>query len=293
MNVAFGEARYMDQLERALYNGALSGVSLNGDTYFYMNPLEAGKDRMRWVWHDCPCCPPMFLKLMGALPSYIYSTDSDSFYVNLFVSSEATTTLKRSRLSVHQSSHYPWDGNIRIQVNPAAPTEFNLMVRIPEWCRAATLKINGEAASNLRRVRGYIQLQRTWKSGDVVEVIMPMPVEPVKAHPLVEADASKVALMRGPLVYCVESVDNSQAVRRISVASRTAFETHHEPNLLKGVTVITGTARAMDASVWQGSLYASVRELPDSKAVKVTGIPYYANANRGPVDMAVWLPEAG
>ena len=292
MNVAFGEARYIDQLERALYNGALAGVSLKGDTYFYTNPLEAGKDRTRWVWHECPCCPPMFLKLMGSLPSYIYSTDSESLYINLFVSSEAMTSFKHGRLSVKQSSRYPWDGNVEITLNPSEAAAFGLMLRIPEWCRGATLKVNGQTVFNPLRLRGYTRIQRVWKRGDVVELTMPMPVELVKAHPLVAADTGKVALMRGPLVYCLESVDTGEEVRRIAVAPRTHFDAHHEPDLLNEVTVITGSAQLMDASVWQSSLYASVRDIPDNRTVQLRAIPYYANANRGPVEMAVWLPEA-
>jgi DUF1680 family protein len=292
MNLAFGEARFADQLERVLYNSALSGVSLAGNSYFYMNPLEAGTDRKRWVWHDCPCCPPMFLKLMGALPSYIYATDADSLYINLFVSSEAKTAVGQVPVKVKQISRYPWEGNIRLTLDPANPANFNLMVRIPEWCRHADLKVNGQAIANAERLRGYVRMARSWKAGDVVEINMQMPVQPVKAHPLVEADAGKVALMRGPLVYCVESAD-SQAVRHLAIAPRSAFAAHYEPDLLNGVIVITGTARALNAPVWNGSLYASARDLPDAETVKLTAIPYYANANRGPVDMAVWLPETG
>jgi DUF1680 family protein len=291
MNEAFGHARYVDQLEKALYNGALAGVSLQGDTYFYMNPLEADTERTRWVWHTCPCCPPMFLKLMGAMPGYIYATDADSFYVNLFVASQASTTVKQTPLLVKQSTRYPWEGAVQISLHPAQPTAFHLMVRIPEWCRQAAVKINGQTVSELEKVRGYARFQRTWKEGDTVELIMPMPVETVKAHPLVEADAGKVAIMRGPIVYCLESADHGQAVRRMGVPSRTAFDAHYQPDLLNGVTTITGTARLLDAPAWRDSLYVPARDLPDTKPVQLTAIPYYANANRGPVDMAVWLPE--
>jgi DUF1680 family protein len=291
MNAAFGHARYVDQLERALYNGALAGVSLKGDTYFYTNPLVAGEDRSRWVWHDCPCCPPMFLKLMGAMPGYIYAADADSFYINLLVASEAWTTLRETRLSVKQTTKYPWDGTVRIALNPSRETAFNLMVRVPEWCRNITLKINGQSVSGIETIRGYASLQRSWKPGDIVELVMPMPVETVKAHPLVQADAGKVALMRGPLVYCLESADNGDAVRRIALPSQATFHANYRPELLKGVAAITGSARLMNAPVWQNSLYAAARDLPDSSRVQITAIPYYANANRGPVEMNVWFPE--
>lgn len=293
MNIALGEARYADQLERALYNGALAGVSLNGDTYFYTNPLEASKDRSRWVWHDCPCCPPMFLKLMGAMPGYIYATDEDSFYVNLFVGSDTSTTLRQIRLKVEQRTRYPWDGAVKIYVSPEKPTAFNLMVRIPEWCREAVLRVNGQPISDPGRVRGYACVQRTWKPGDTVELLMPMPVETVRAHPLVQADAGKVALMRGPLVYCLESADNGDGVPRVAVESKASFSGQYRPDLLKGVVSVTGNARLLNAPAWQQALYAPARSLPESPRVSLTAIPYYANANRGPVDMTVWLPEAG
>ena len=292
MNLAFGHARYMDQFERALYNGALAGVSLKGDTYFYTNPLEGSPDRKRWTWHDCPCCPPMFLKLMGAMPGYIYATDAGSLYVNLFVGSQASTLVRDTRISVKQSTQYPWDGAVRISLDPVSPIAFDLMIRIPEWCRDETLKINGQSVTNIEKLRGYARLRRTWKQGDVVELVMPMPVEAVKANPLVAADAGKIALMRGPLVYCLESADNGDPVRRIEVPSRVALDAKYQTGLLEGVTTITGTGWLRDAPIWQGSLYASARDLPDAKPIQIMAIPYYANANRGPVDMIVWLPEA-
>jgi DUF1680 family protein len=292
MGVAFGEARYVDQLERALYNGALAGVSLKGDTYFYTNPLECGEERARWIWHDCPCCPPMFLKLMGALPSYIYSTDEDGVYVNLFISSEAKIKLKQGELTLKQASRYPWDGNVKISVITGAPAEFNVMLRIPEWCSGAALKVNGVSLSSPQKIRGFAQIRRTWKAGDVIELALPMPVETIKAHPLVRADSGKAAITRGPIVYCVESADNNQGVRRMSLLATGTFDAHYDANFLGGLTVITANASVVNAPAWRDSLYAPTRSLPPAETMKLTAIPYYANANRGRVDMAVWLPEA-
>jgi DUF1680 family protein len=135
MNLAFGEARYMDELERVLYNGALAGVSLKGDTYFYQNPLEAGTERERWIWHDCPCCPPMFLKIMGAMPGYVYARDEGGIYVNLFVGSQARIPFAGSNLEVRQTTRYPWEGSVKIAIEPAQPREFDVNVRIPGWCQ--------------------------------------------------------------------------------------------------------------------------------------------------------------
>lgn len=200
--------------------------------------------------------------------------------------------LKQKHLSVKQNSRYPWDGSIRIAVDPSAPIPFKLMLRLPEWCRSATLKVNGESVSTVNRVRGYAQIQRTWNRGDVVELMLSMPVEPLKAHPLVEADAGKVALMRGPLVFCLESADNGPAVQRMAVIARTSFQSEYRPDLLNGVTVVTGPARILNAPFWEDSLYARMRDVTETSPARLTAIPYYANANRGRVNMTVWLPEA-
>jgi DUF1680 family protein len=292
MNLLFGDARYIDELERSLYNGALAGVSLKGDTYFYENPLEAEPSRARWAWHECPCCPPMFLKLMGAMPGYIYAADSDSAYVNLFVGSRATVPLPQTKVEVRQTTRYPWDGNVRIAVQPAQPAEFNLMVRIPGWCPEATLKVNGQALTDPERVRGYVRVHRLWQPGDSVELNMPMPARAVRAHPLVTADAGKVALMRGPLVYCLESADNGDQVRAYAVRSQEAFSTQHHQELLGGITVVKGSAWTFEPQNWNDTLYRAVTEVPAPKATEFTAIPYYANANRGPVNMTVWVPAA-
>jgi hypothetical protein len=234
----------------------------------------------------------MFLKLMGAMPGYIYSTDADSLYVNLFVASQASTEVAGTQLSVKQSSRYPWEAKVKIFVDPATPTPFGLMVRIPGWCRQASLKINGQPVSKFETVRGYARLSRTWKKGDVIELSMDMPVEAVKAHPLVIADAGKVALVRGPLVYCLESADLNQPVRQVAISAHTNFAAAYQPDLLNGVVAISLRANLLTSPVWRNNLYASAQELPEAKSIELRAVPYYANANRGPVEMAVWLPEA-
>jgi DUF1680 family protein len=292
MNRLFGDARYVDELERALYNGALAGVSLKGDTYFYENPLEAGPDRTRWVWHECPCCPPMFLKLMGAMPGYIYAVDNDSVYINLFVGSHASVSLPQVKVEVRQTTRYPWEGNVRVAVEPDRPTTFNLMVRIPGWCADATLKVNGQALTNPERVRGYVRVQQLWHPGDFVELNMPMPVRTVRAHPLVSADAGRLALMRGPIVYCFESADNGDQVRTFAVRPHGPFSTQHSQELLGGITLIKGSAWALEPHTWNNRLYRPATSDFAMAATEFTAIPYYANANRGPVYMTTWVPAA-
>ncbi|HVT98931.1 MAG TPA: beta-L-arabinofuranosidase domain-containing protein, partial [Acidobacteriaceae bacterium] len=290
MNLAFGHARYVDELERALYNGSLPGVSLEGDSYFYQNPLEADSSRTRWAWHNCPCCPPMFLKLMGAMPSYIYSTDSDSLYVNLFVGSRATTEVKGSKITVRQVTRYPWDGNVRIAIEPVQPSSFSLMLRIPHWCSGERVKLNGQRIATDQRVRGYVRITREWHSGDTIELDMPMPVRQVYANPLVQADVGRSMIMRGPLVYCVESADNP-AVPGLRLPASSRFSTRFDPAKLGGVVVIA--APGIVAQPAAQGLYAANPQAYETRSAELAAIPYYANANRGPVDMAVWLPLTG
>ncbi|HEX4285488.1 MAG TPA: beta-L-arabinofuranosidase domain-containing protein [Terracidiphilus sp.] len=287
MNMAFGHARYVDELERVLYNGALAGVSLKGDRYFYENPLEANTSRERWSWHDCPCCPPMFLKMMGALPSYIYATDDKSAYVNLFIGSKATMEVNGAKVSIRQTTRYPWHGSVRITVDPEQAASFAVMLRIPAWCTGESVKVNGQSVPTQQKTRGYVRIDRTWNRNDVVELEMPMPIRQVFANPLIEANVGRSALMRGPVVYCVESVDNSNRVAQLLLTNPAAVTAKFDKTLLDGVVVITAQGAAAHPTV--DVLYSTSRQLDSKTTAAITAIPYYANANRGPVDMAVWL----
>ncbi len=281
----FGHARYADELERTLYNGVLCGVSVKGDTYTYENPLEADEHRARWSWHGCPCCPPMFLKIMGAMPGYIYATDADSVYVNLFVGSHAAMKVKGIDLTVKQTTEYPWEGKVSISVEPSAETSFGLMIRIPGWCRGASMKVNGQKVSAGERVRGYVRVERAWRKGDVVELDLPMPVEAVQAHPKVTANIGRVALMRGPLVYCFESIDQPEV---LALAHKGDFTTERWIDRLGGVVAIQ--AGSVGEIAWDGGLYSST-SAKSGATRRVTAIPFYANANRGPAKLSVWVPR--
>lgn len=289
MNMAFGHARYVDELERTLYNGALSGVSLKGDTYTYQNPLEAERDRARWVWHECPCCPPMFLKFMGAMPGYVYATDAENIYVNLFVGSHATIPMQNGSVQIKQSTDYPWDGVVRIEIGKASGSAPGLMLRIPGWAHSERLTVNGRQVATDHRIRGYVRATDTLRKGDIVELTLPMPVEQVRANPLVRADAGKVAIMRGPMVYCLESTDNGSAVRTIAVRS-SQLASAYNAEMLHGVVVVRGSALAHAPDAWEGTLYLPRDHSPAAHQVSLTAIPFYANGNRGPVEMTVWLP---
>jgi DUF1680 family protein len=300
LNLLTGEARYEDALERELYNGALTGISLEGNAYTYVNPLHAPHGNSRWSWNGCPCCPPMFLKLMGAMPGFIYAQDKAGIYVNLFIGSRAQVRIGGKEVILSQTTDYPWYGNVKLTVESAKANEFDLHVRIPDWAvspsspntlyqparsplpRPPQLKINGKAIENLRLAGGYATLRRRWKSGDVVQLVLDMPVQVLKADGNVEADRGRVALMRGPLVYCFEGTDNGGAVQNLTIPPETKFTTSYQPNLLGGAMVLEATARGVFKS-------------PASKVAfvpfQIKAIPYYANANRGTCQMQVWMPE--
>ena len=291
MNLAFADARYADELERVLFNGALAGTSLKGDTYSYENPLEATKKRTRWAWHGCPCCPPMFLKIMAAMPGYVYATDRDGIYVNLFAGSRATVALAGSKVVLTQTTRYPWEGSVRIAVEPAKEAEFALYLRIPAWCDGAALKANGEKVARLEMVRGYACIRRTWRKGDVVDLDMPMPVRRIKAHPSIQADVGRVALARGPIIYCLEEADNGRRVRHLAIPPDVRLAAEHRPDLLGDVTVIKGGAVLRVRETTERPLYLAADKRTDLRIAEFVAIPYYANTNRQPGAMLVWAPE--
>jgi DUF1680 family protein len=300
LNLLTGDARYMDALERELYNGALAGVSLPGNAYTYVNPLQTANGNSRWAWNGCPCCPPMFLKLMGAMPGYIYAQDKSGIYVSLFVGSEAKIQLAGQIVRLKQTTDYPWNGNVKITIEPAKAGEFDLRIRIPGWCQGATspddlyqasnrpanggahLKVNGKLVENVEMVQGYATLHRRWKSGDVVQLTLDMPVQHVRANANVQADKGRVALMRGPIVYCFEGTDNGAAVQNLVIPPGTKFTSEYQSNLLGGITILHGTATAV---------FRSSKDQVNSVPFHVTATPYYANANRGTCQMQVWMPK--
>lgn len=288
MLLLFGDGRYATELERVLYNGALCGVSLEGKSYFYENPLEA-TNRQRWEWHGCPCCPPMFLKLMGALPGYIYAVGKDAVYVNLFIGSRARFTLGEKSFAIVQKTTYPWEGNVALTVETDAPVEFDLRVRASALTGPITFNVNGKQAENLKVEDGYGVLKRTWRNGDCVTTEIPLPVRMINAHPAVEADRGRIALMRGPILYCVESADNPNGVKTLWIPPDAQCSAQFRSDLLGGVTVITG--RAVNGQSWPAeALYGQLPDKPEY--TQFTAIPYFANSNRTPGDMAVWLPIA-
>lgn len=293
------DAKYVDVMERALYNGILSGVSLDGKSFFYPNPLESNGQHQRSPWFGVACCPSNTTRFLASVPGYAYAQQGDSIYVNLFVASTAEIRMDGGRtVKIVQETRYPWDGAVRMTVTPDTAATFSLRVRVPGWARneavpsdlyrfaeavptPVTLKVNGQATP-VKPDKGFAGLNRKWKAGDVVELNLPMPVRRVVAHERVEADRGRVALQRGPIVFTAEWPDNPNGrVRHLVLPADSALTAEFKPDLLNGVVVVKGKALAL-AYDQQGNVQRSEQQL--------TAIPYHVWAHRGRGQMAVWLP---
>ncbi|HSF20026.1 MAG TPA: beta-L-arabinofuranosidase domain-containing protein [Vicinamibacteria bacterium] len=288
MFLSSGDPRFLDVMERILYNGALSGVSQKGDTFFYRNPLESDGSAERSSYFEVACCPANLARLLAHLPGFVYAERGDAIFVNLFVASEARIELDSGRVLVEQETRYPWDGGVRITVSPDEPRELTLHVRIPGWAREEPvpsdlyrfvkpseakpeLEVNGESiALSLRD--GFATIRRTWREGDTVGLMLPMPVRRVRALEAVENNRGRLAIQRGPLVYAAEAVDNGGRVLDLVLPEEAELEASYREDLLGGVVAITGTAERGGAKT--GFL----------------AIPYFSWANRGRGEMVVWIP---
>ena len=292
MNELTGDAKYMDELERSIYNNILSGISLEGNRYTYQNPLNS-KENTRWEWHGCPCCPPMFLKIMSEVPGYIYSYQSDKIYINLFISSEAKIPVdKRNSVIIKQLTNYPWDGIITVNIDPIKKAVFSVMLRIPGWAQGnenpyelyhsdlksdIKLSVNG-VQQECSIINGYAVINREWVKGDQIELVLPMQARIITANEKVVLLEGMASIASGPLVYCFEEVDNENLdVTKIS--RNTLFALSFSNNLLNGVNVITGKGIG-----------------PKGEETTVTAIPYFAVGNRQSTEnqringYKVWIP---
>jgi uncharacterized protein len=289
------DGKYADVMERILYNSVLSGISLSGDLFFYPNPLASFGQHERVPWFSCACCPPNVARILTSVPGYFYAATKDRIYVNLFAQGTGKMKAGGTDVELVQTTEYPWKGDIKIEVKPAREAEFTLAVRVPGWALnhpvpsdlytypeptsgAPSIKVNG-APADLNLDKGYALVMRTWKPGDVVELSLPMPVRRVVAHEAVEADRGRVAVERGPLVYCAEGVDNDGRVSNLVLPDGAALTAEPRPDLLGGIVVIKGEAEAISEKA--GKVV--------SEKKPVTLIPYYSWANRGRNEMAVWL----
>lgn len=283
------DGRYADVLERALYNGALAGVDLRGNRFFYVNPLASGGDHHRREFFGCACCPPNLARLIASLGRYVYSRSGGRVYVHLYVGGEGVTEVAGWPVSIRQETRYPWEGAVKLTLGMGRPTRFEMRLRLPGWCPRHELTVNGEPVET-RMVKGYAVLQREWRDGDVIHLTLEMPVQRLVAHPRVAEDAGKVALQRGPLVYCLEQCDNAAPVRAVTLPDASPLIARYRPEVLGGAVVLEGAAQAPAATGWNHRLYRTVPETR-TRAVKFTAVPYCLWDNRGPGPMTVWLPR--
>ena len=300
MLAATGEARYADVVERALYNGINSGMSLDGTLYCYRNPLAfdpSGGDKIRNPWYDTTCCPPNLERTFASLPGYFYSTSRDGLYLHLYDNSQLDWHLEDGTgLKVVQNTKYPWGGMAEINVAPTKPTEFIFYLRIPGWSDGTQVEINGKPVPGATAGQ-YLALRRRWSSGDVINVKFNMTPQVIEANGRVVDDYARVAVQRGPLVYCLEQLDQPAGVPLYDISldlrpkDASQFQEEFEPNLLGGITVLKHVGAATQQSTSGSKLY--YRYTSDSaptRPVELQFIPYYAWANRAPTPMQVWTP---
>ncbi len=283
------DGKYSDAMERALYNGALSGISLDGEKFFYTNPLASHGQYERQPWFGCACCPPNIARLISSLGEYVYGQSDKDIAVHLYVQGSAKLEVAGQDVTLRQKTEYPWDGKVAIGLDMSGPASFGLRLRIPGWCRSWKLKVNGKPVA-AKPDLGYVRIERKWIGGDTVELDLAMPVERVHAHPRVQANSGRVALQRGPVVYCLEGIDNPGIpLDNLVLPKDSEFRTAFRKDLLGGVTVVTGSAEYSDDAAWDGTLYSPSE--PELRKCSITAVPYYAWCNRGKGDMAVWIRE--
>lgn len=301
MFLLHGESKYIDVMEKVLYNGLISGVGLDGKTFFYTNAMQVTNgvthhelEPERSGWFECSCCPTNMARFLPSLSGYMYAQKDNNVFVNLFIAGTANMEIGNKKVSIVQSNNYPWNGALSFAVIPEVPTNFAIHIRIPGWARAEaipsdlyafqnksaakiSLKLNGKAVA-YKVENGYAVINRQWKKGDNIGLNLPMEVKKVIANKALVDDKGKTALQRGPIIYCAEWKDNGGTVSNLAIPANAAFKPVTEPNLLNGVTVLKGEI----LSKTKGEA---------AKKVELTAIPYYSWANRGKGEMTVWFPE--
>lgn len=269
MNQFTGDGKYVDVMERSMYNGALAGISLKGDTFFYVNPLESLGDHHRQAWYGCACCPSQICRFLPSIGNYIYGVSDNAIWVNLYIGNQSTVKYGNKELTLAQETNYPWEGAVKLTVGTKSAVNAEIRLRIPGWCKSYSIKVNGTEATPSVEA-GYAVLPGKWKDDDVIELNMDMSVQVVAADPRTKEDEGLRAIQRGPLVYCIEEVDNPDDFDGLVISENAEFETTFEKDLLNGVVTI-------DAKV-------------GDKELKY--IPYYSWDNREAGKMKVWVPLA-
>jgi uncharacterized protein len=299
MNLLTGDSKFIDVLERSLYNGARDGLSLNGDRFFYGNPLASDGRHNRREWFGTACCPANIARLVSSLGDYIYGFSDKGIWVNLYIGSNTIAKIGKAEVPLNMETNYPWDGTIKITVNPKSKSKFAMNLRIPGWAQGEavpgdlfvfedktktnfTISVNGKPVS-YKMENGYAVVEREWRKGDVVDFNLPMEVKRIVSRPEVKQDVDRVALQRGPLVYCVEGADNNNQAWNLILPDQATFQTTYQKDLLEGITTIQFDAPTVQISDDGQSVRTEVK--------KITAIPYYSWCNRGQNQMQVWLPR--
>lgn len=294
------KGEYGDILEKVLYNGTISGMSLDGRKFFYVNPLEVLPERcannpqfahvkpVRQKWFACACCPPNLARLVCSLPEYIYNTADNTVYVNIYTTNDASVTLGDKKVGLSMVTEYPWDGDVKLTTDTAG--EYTVALRVPEWCTDWTISVNGEKI-DAEIDNGFAYISRNWNAGDCLNFVMMMPVRVVRANPRVYDDIGKVAVMRGPIVYCLEQVDNGDGLQRVYLDKNAEFTSKFEPELLGGVVTVSVKGSKLLLDGWdEDCLYSGDNGLNFSPC-DLKFVPYYAWINREPGEMTVWIHE--
>jgi DUF1680 family protein len=305
-----GESRYADVMERALYNAAVSGISLHGDRFFYENPLASRGGVERWVWHRCPCCPANIARLLGSLGQYACSTGPNELSIHLYGQSRCSAQLGDRHIELRQQTRFPWDGDIALIVDQPTPSRFALRLRVPDWSPTFTVSVNAvpvvaprlatpapatpapatSAVAMPALDRGYIRIDREWAPGDRVTLSLAMPPRLLSARPELVFDLGRVAVQRGPFIYCVEESDAGVDVERLALDTASSISAGFEPELLGGTGILDLPGWITRAPQAPTTLYSD--QPPTQDRVSVRAIPYALWAHRGPGTMAVWLRRA-
>lgn len=297
------DSQYADVMERALYNAVIDGMALDGKHFFYVNPLEVvpelskkdpGKSHVkttRPAWFGCACCPPNLARLLSSLDRYMYTKHDNTIYTNLYLSNEAQFEVGGGNVKLQQETNYPWNGTVKFTIK--SQTDFNLALRIPNWAKSHTIKLNGEIIKPAI-VNGYAIIENHWQVGDSVILELPMEAQIICANPLVREDYGKVAVQRGPVIYCAEGVDNGDNLHLIQLDINSAIKANFEQNLFSGVVTLNlqGQRMTVDNKLWQDKLYQPINQAKnDEEAIQIKLIPYFCALNRGETEMSIWLHQ--
>jgi uncharacterized protein len=290
MLLATGEARFIDLLEQTLYNGFLSGPALDGKNFFYINPLLSRGGYGRAEWYEVACCPPNIMRTIASVQQFIATNDTSGIQIHLYSAAAIST----EKASFQMETDYPWQGEVKIRLDEVDGSEWTLSLRIPSWCNSASVRINGEATTVRANPDSYIEITHTWQQGDTIELSLPMTPHLLTAHPSIDTTRGCTAIQRGPILYCLEQIDQAAGVdiMAVEIDETIPLEAEWNTDLLGGVMTVNASGYTLDTSVWGDQIYQRLSgrmDLP-KRQIQLKAIPYYAWGNRGADAMRVWIP---